>query len=251
DSVETDARRYVIEVDRSRAALLGTDQQTIAQTLQAALSGYDATFIRAGRERYPIAVRLELPVAQKADLIQVLTLEVPAADGTLVPLSEVATIRETAWEGAIHHKDLLPVTYVMGDMAGDLDSPLYGMFDLVGQIRDGAAGQALEQFFVRQPADPYAPAIKWDGEWQITYETFRDMAPWCCSCQLGPAPRSPGRTPRRHGRCRAPGRAPSRRGRPAAGGGGRRPRRARAHPAPPPPTRRRIPSLGTRFRVSS
>ncbi|NLG74758.1 MAG: efflux RND transporter permease subunit [Xanthomonadaceae bacterium] len=175
DSVETDARRYVIEVDRSRAALLGTDQQTIAQTLQAALSGYDATFIRAGRERYPIAVRLELPVAQKADLIQVLTLEVPAADGTLVPLSEVATIRETAWEGAIHHKDLLPVTYVMGDMAGDLDSPLYGMFDLVGQIRDGAAGQALEQFFVRQPADPYAPAIKWDGEWQITYETFRDM----------------------------------------------------------------------------
>src|SRR5690606_24487476 len=175
DSVETDARRYVIEVDRSRAALLGTDQQTIAQTLQAALSGYDATFIRAGRERYPIAVRLELPVAQKADLIQVLTLEVPAADGTLVPLSEVATIRETAWEGAIHHKDLLPVTYVMGDMAGDLDSPLYGMFDLVGQIRDGAAGQALEQFFVRQPADPYAPAIKGDGEWQITYETFRDM----------------------------------------------------------------------------
>ncbi|MFO7306583.1 MAG: efflux RND transporter permease subunit [Gammaproteobacteria bacterium] len=175
DSVETDARRYVIQVDRSRAALLGTDQQAIAQTLQAALSGYDATFIREGRERYPIAVRLELPVEEKADLLQVLTLEVPAANGTLVPLSEVATIRETTWDGAIHHKDLLPVVYVTGDMAGDLDSPLYGMFDLVGRIRDGQAGQPIEQLFIRQPKDPYAPAIKWDGEWQITYETFRDM----------------------------------------------------------------------------
>src|SRR5690606_18450421 len=114
-------------------------------------------------------------VAEKADLAQVLTLEVPSADGTLVPLSEVTTVREATWDGAIHHKDLLPVVYVTGDMAGDLDSPLYGMFDLVGQIGAGRLGQALEQFFVRQPADPYAPAVKWDGEWQITYETFRDM----------------------------------------------------------------------------
>ncbi|HEY0940036.1 MAG TPA: efflux RND transporter permease subunit [Steroidobacter sp.] len=175
DTVETDARRYVVEIDRSRAALLGVDQQAIAQTLEAALGGYDATFIRAGHERYPIAVRIELPVAEKADLEQVLMLEAPAASGSLIPLSEVATVRETTWDGAIHHKDLLPVVYVTGDMAGDLDSPLYGMFDLVAQIGDGRAGQQIEQFFVRQPEDPFAPAVKWDGEWQITYETFRDM----------------------------------------------------------------------------
>ena len=176
DSVETAARRYVVEVDRSRAALLGANQQAIAQTMQAALSGYDVTFIRAGHERYPIAVRLELPVAEKADLAQVLTLEAPSATGSLIPLSEVASVREASWDGAIHHKDLLPVVYVTGDMAGDLDSPLYGMFDVVGQISDGEAGtQQIEQFFVRQPNDPYLPAVKWDGEWQITYETFRDM----------------------------------------------------------------------------
>lgn len=175
DSVETEAQRYIVEVDRSRAALLGADQQAIAQTMQAALSGYDATFIRAGHERYPIAVRLELPVAQKADLAQVLTLEAPAASGSFISLSEVTTVRETTWDGAIHHKDLLPVVYVTGDMAGDLDSPLYGMFDLVGQIGAGRIGQNIEQFFVNQPEDPYALAVKWDGEWQITYETFRDM----------------------------------------------------------------------------
>jgi multidrug efflux pump subunit AcrB len=55
-------------------------------------------------------------------------------------------------------------------MAGKLDSPLYGMFDLVGQV-----GDSIEQYFIRQPATPFAYGIKWDGEWQITYETFRDM----------------------------------------------------------------------------
>jgi multidrug efflux pump subunit AcrB len=180
DSVEAAAPRYVIEIDRSRAALLGVDQRAAAVTVQAALGGYDATFVRAGRERYPIAVRLELPVADKSTLDALLALEVPSAANTLVPLSEFARVREATWDYAIHHKDLLPVVYVTGDMAGDLDSPLYGMFDLVGQLRDdrssdGGAGQRIEQFFIRQPDNPYAPAVKWDGEWQITYETFRDM----------------------------------------------------------------------------
>jgi multidrug efflux pump subunit AcrB len=125
-------------------------------------------------------VRLELPVADKSTLDALLALEVPSAANTLVPLSEFARVREATWDYAIHHKDLLPVVYVTGDMAGDLDSPLYGMFDLVGQLRDdrssdGGAGQRIEQFFIRQPDNPYAPAVKWDGEWQITYETFRDM----------------------------------------------------------------------------
>jgi multidrug efflux pump subunit AcrB len=175
DSVETTAQRYIVGIDRSRAALLGVSQQAAAQTLQVALSGQDATFIHAGRERYPIPVRLEMPVAAKTDIERVLALEVPASSGSLVPLSEIALVREASWDGAIYHKDLLPVVYVTGDMAGELDSPLYGMFDLVGAIDEGGAGQEIDQSFVRQPNDLYAPAVKWDGEWQITYETFRDM----------------------------------------------------------------------------
>jgi multidrug efflux pump subunit AcrB len=174
-SVEAPSPRVIIAVDRARAALLGVDQQTVAQTLYAALSGYDATFIRAGHERYPIGVRLELPVADKARLEAVLALEIASTTGALVPLAEIATAREVTWDGAIYHKDLLPVVYVTGDMAGTLDSPLYGMFDLVGQIGEGKAGDGVEQYFIRQPDDPFSPAIKWDGEWQITYETFRDM----------------------------------------------------------------------------
>jgi len=72
----------------------------------------------------------------------------------------------------------LPVVYVMGDMAGRLDSPLYGLFGIRPQLGDAALPNAgeLGEYWIRQPADPYrAYAIKWDGEWQITYETFRDM----------------------------------------------------------------------------
>jgi multidrug efflux pump subunit AcrB len=96
----------------------------------------------------------------------------------LVPVSEVVEVREQAREKTIFHKDLLPVVYVFGDMAGKLDSPLYGMFS----ARSDIAGKALEQggtlgeWFIKQPLDPYAGySVKWDGEWQVTYETFRDM----------------------------------------------------------------------------
>ncbi|MDR0780542.1 MAG: efflux RND transporter permease subunit, partial [Pseudomonadales bacterium] len=70
----------------------------------------------------------------------------------------------------------LPVVYVTGDASGSIDSPLYGMFNLVGQVSDNKiADQSLAQYFIQQPRDTTGFALKWDGEWQITYETFRDM----------------------------------------------------------------------------
>jgi multidrug efflux pump subunit AcrB len=176
DSLETHAPRIVVEVDRQKAALLGISQEQIVQTMTAALSGADVTYVHAGRERYPIPVRIELPVADKGDLGPMLALEVRSANGTSLPLSELVNAHETGWDGAIYHKDLLPVVYVTGDMTGRLDSPLYGMFSMVGAVsREPPGGTPIEQRFVSQPDDPNALAIKWDGEWQITYETFRDM----------------------------------------------------------------------------
>ena len=172
-SIEKPSTRYVASVDRGKAALLGVSQQAVAQTLAMALSGQDATYLHAGRERYPVPVRLELPVAEKSEIEAVLALEVPSSGGKGIPLSEVVTVTESTWDGAIYHKDLLPVAYVTGDMAGDIDSPLYGMFGIIGKLRD--AYPAIEQRFISQPANPEGFSIKWDGEWQITYETFRDM----------------------------------------------------------------------------
>ncbi len=175
-TVETAAPREVLVVDRERATKLGVDQATIANTLAAAVGGYDATFVQDGASRHPKPVRLRVPIADQAALDRLLALTVKGGQGQSVPLSEVTKTLRTTWDGAIHHKDLLPVVYVTGDEAGALDSPLYGMFDVVGQVSDHAVdGRKLGQFFIRQPADTATYAIKWDGEWQITYETFRDM----------------------------------------------------------------------------
>jgi len=176
DSVEAPSPRFVVEVDRQKAALLGVSQQQVVQTLQLGLQGSDVTYVHAGRERYPIPVRLELPVADKATIGGLLELEARSAAGARVPLSELVHVRTTEWDSTIYHKDLLPVAYVMGDMGGRLDSPLYGMFGLVGRIgREHPEGAPVAQRFISQPDDPNTAAIKWDGEWQITYETFRDM----------------------------------------------------------------------------
>ncbi len=175
-TVEADAIRLVVDVDQQRAALLGVSKQRVATAIQMALGGEDVTYVHRGHEKYPIPVRMEVSVAAKADLESLLALEVRSIDGLRVPISEIATVREVGWDDAIYHKDLLPVVFVTADMSGRLDSPLYGMFSLSEQISaEGVDGNEVEQRFITQPPDPYNFSMKWDGEWQITYETFRDM----------------------------------------------------------------------------
>ena len=176
DTLAAPAHRYVVALDRAKAALLGISQAEAMGSLAVALAGQDATFIHSGRERDPIAVRLEFAAADKEGLQQALSLPVRAASGALVPLSEVASISELPWDAPIYHKDSLPVVFVTGDMAGRLDSPLYGMFSLVSQIsKSPPAGQPVTQRFITPPDRLSDFSVKWDGEWTITYETFRDM----------------------------------------------------------------------------
>ncbi len=175
-TVEAPSPREVLVVDRERATRLGVDQSTIVNTLAVAVGGHDVTYVQDGASRYPKPVRLRAPIADQAAIERVLALSVKGGEGQTVALSEVVSVVLAPWDGAIHHKDLLPVVYVMGDEASALDSPLYGMFDVVGQVSDSDIdGRKLSQFFIRQPTDTAGYAIKWDGEWQITYETFRDM----------------------------------------------------------------------------
>jgi multidrug efflux pump subunit AcrB len=170
------ARHEILLIDRVRAARLGVPQAAIGATIAAGLQGLDATWMVDDAAKYPRPIRLRLPTADQAALTRLLALGVRGNNGQLVPLSELVQIQTTGWDGAILHKDLLPVVYVMGDESGASDSPLYGMFDLVGQITaNRIEGQALGQFFIDQPPDTTGFAIKWDGEWQITFETFRDM----------------------------------------------------------------------------
>jgi multidrug efflux pump subunit AcrB len=175
-SVEADAPRETIVLDRVRAARLGVAQSTVAAAVAMAVSGSDATYIEDGTSKYPRPVRLRLSARDQSSPDGVLAVKVRGTQGQLVPLSELVTVQRGPWDGAIQHKDGLPVAYVMGDEAGKLDSPLYGMFSIVSKLREAKVdGHSLAQTFIRQPKDASGYAVKWDGEWQITYETFRDM----------------------------------------------------------------------------
>jgi multidrug efflux pump subunit AcrB len=175
-SEEADAPRAVVTIDRERAARLGLSQAAVVQALRTALAGDDATYLMDGHSRRAVPVRLRLAAGDQASMDRLLALRVRAQGGALVPLSAVASVHEAGWEDAIYHKDLLPYATVTGDDAGHTDSPLYGMFALVGKLAHARLdGQAVTQDFIRQPADIAGIAVKWDGEWQITYETFRDM----------------------------------------------------------------------------
>ena len=175
-TVESPAARDLLVIDRDRAARLGVPVPAIAELLQTAIAGSDVSYIHDGRSRDAVPLRLRLPAEVEADMDRLLSLVVRSQNGALVPLSEVVRPQTVGWDNAIMHKNGLPVAYVMADEAGRLDSPLYGMFDLVGQISDEAIdGVKLEQWFFNQPNQRDAYSIKWEGEWQITFETFRDM----------------------------------------------------------------------------
>ncbi len=181
DSVDESAPKLVLRVDQAKAARMGVAQADIVEVVRLALAGENVTPIHGGDNKYEIPVRIQLPPSHKSDVGELLRLKVRARDGALVSVSEVVEVHAGEREQVIYRKDLLPVVYVTGDMGGRLDSPLYGMFDIRSRLRDlqldgpGLAG-TLQEWFIRAPVDPYAAySIKWDGEWQVTYETFRDM----------------------------------------------------------------------------
>ena len=176
DSGIADARKIELVVDRKKAALLGVSQAVVVQALRTGLAGDNVTYLHDA-SKYPTATRLRLPVAAQSDIDELLKLAVTTASGRLVPIRELVTVENTLREQPIHHKDLLPVNYVMGDMAGKLDSPLYGLFGMRKAVsKIDVPGGSLGEYFIKQPDDSQRGyAIKWDGEWQVTYETFRDM----------------------------------------------------------------------------
>ncbi|MFM8575983.1 MAG: efflux RND transporter permease subunit [Limnohabitans sp.] len=177
-TLKIDAPRAHLTVRRQRAESLGIPVAAIAQTVHGALSGMDAAYLHDAQSKLPVPVRLQLPQVSQVGLDNILELPMRAANGKLVPLSELVQVDKGIIDKPLFTKDLMPVSYVFGDMAGQLDSPLYGLFAIRPNLKDAQLPNAgeLGEYWIRQPEDAFRQyAIKWDGEWQITYETFRDM----------------------------------------------------------------------------
>jgi multidrug efflux pump subunit AcrB len=177
-SLREDAARVFLRVRRQRAESLGIPVAAIAQTVSAALTGADAAYLHDEQSKYPVPVRMQLPLESQVGLDAILALPMRAANGQLVPLSELVQVERGTIDKPLFTKDLRGVSYVFGDMAGKLDSPLYGLFSIRSKIESAASQQtdAIGEYWIHQPTDTYRQyAIKWDGESQITYDTFRDM----------------------------------------------------------------------------
>jgi multidrug efflux pump subunit AcrB len=171
DTVEIKAPRRILKVDRDKAALFGVSQAQVVSAVRMALAGEDVGYLHDSTVKYAVPLRLQFPVSDQRDLSAILKLRLRNQFGNLIAIGDVVNVIDSQREQTIFHKDLLPVTFVTADMAGDIDSPLYGMFDIYSRLKS----MDIEQFFINAPILPVTDSIKWDGEWQVTYETFRDM----------------------------------------------------------------------------
>ncbi|CAJ1916584.1 efflux RND transporter permease subunit [Aeromonas hydrophila] len=160
--------KWRLAVDRSKAARFGVDLGDLVVTLNGGVGYQDASWFHGQGAKYPVPIRIELAPGDKRDLAGVLALKVRSQSGQLIRVSELVSRRDEVAPGYIMHKNMQPMVMVVADMGGHTDSPLYGMF---------AAGADIDlpQFYVQQPDKLGEVALLWDGEWKITYETFRDM----------------------------------------------------------------------------
>ncbi|MCU0305896.1 MAG: efflux RND transporter permease subunit [Thermoanaerobaculales bacterium] len=175
--VEATTRRLEIVVDREKAILAGVTVEQVARTLRVALDGAEAGLVHDPTSRDPVPVRLRLDRAQRAHIDDLLQLSVHGGEGRLVPLSEIATVVDRELEQSRYHKNLQPVTYVYGEVAGRFEAPVYAILEMEKRLGEIVTplGEPLEVIATSLPEDSSRFIMKWDGEWHITYEVFRDM----------------------------------------------------------------------------
>lgn len=165
--------KWLVHIDRSKAARLGVPYSNIVDAVATSIGGKEINILHREEQKYAIPIRLQLKEGEKIDLEPLLNLKLSSQGGQLIALSEMVSIEKTVIDKPIMHKNMIPMIMVTADMTGALDSPLYGMFAISSRIKD--LGLEITQYFIRQPSGTSEIAILWDGEWKITYETFRDM----------------------------------------------------------------------------
>jgi len=192
--IEADQPKMRFVIDKEKAALHGISAETISETLRLAVGGESVDLLHVPREKEDVNIVLQLPLASRTSPEELLALRVRSGDANalpepgsvagippLVPLRELVTAERTITDKSIYHKNLMPVTYVIGDVAGAVESPVYAILKMNPALRKldtkqfGGDGSPLKIYNAHLPFTDDQPAIKWDGEWHITIEVFRDL----------------------------------------------------------------------------
>ncbi len=175
--VEDDQPKVEVVIDKEKAAIAGVREADVVRTLRLATGGEESGLLHEPREKADIPILLRLDRATRSELARLGTLRLHGRDGALVPVSEVASFRTTVADKSIFHKNLMPVVYVTADVAGLIESPVYAITELSPALDEMVLpeGYAMEQHTAALPFASDRFAMKWDGEWHITYEVFRDL----------------------------------------------------------------------------
>jgi multidrug efflux pump subunit AcrB len=176
-TVEASEPQYRLVVDKEKAALAGVAADQIAQTLRLAVSGAIVGLAHQPKEKEDVDIVLEVPRADRSSLAGLGAIRVASASGALVPISELTHVETGVIETSIYHKNLKRVVYVSGDVAGREESPAYAIISLSNSLEKshGPGGYSIERYATHLPFLTDRVSMKWDGEWQITYEVFRDL----------------------------------------------------------------------------
>ncbi|PKN62064.1 MAG: multidrug transporter AcrB [Deltaproteobacteria bacterium HGW-Deltaproteobacteria-15] len=168
---------FEIAVDKEKAALHGISAAQIDNTVRMALKGEKVGLLHDPREKEDVPIVIRLPLEDRSGIRQMTSMKMLSADGRLVALSDLVSAGKIPMDRSIYHKNLMPVVYVVGDVAGVKESPVYAILEMQKKIDQISLpeGYRIEQHTSRIPRTDQRYAMKWDGEWHITYEVFRDL----------------------------------------------------------------------------
>ncbi|SFT00300.1 Multidrug efflux pump subunit AcrB [Zhouia amylolytica] len=175
--VEADQTEYQFIVDKEKAMLYGVAPQQVVHTMNIALSENPVTTLYDENAVNQVGLILALDEKEKSSLTEISQLKVASNQGNMIPISDLVSIEETTAAKSIYRKNQKRVVYVLADMAGKLESPVYailGMTDKLNEL-ELPAGYNMNELYIEQPQYEDDYTVKWDGEWQITLEVFRDL----------------------------------------------------------------------------
>ena len=174
--MEDDMQEIDFRVDKVKAALTGISTEMISKTLYMATSGMKVGILHTGKDREDVDIIVKVPEKQRSTLDTLKNISLISMAGKSVSLSELVKIKKRVKDKAVYHKDIMPVVYVVGDVAGSEESPVYAILKMrkkIASLTDGSS--KIKQYWTGQPENTQEVSMKWDGEWQITYEVFRDL----------------------------------------------------------------------------
>ena len=175
--VEDPQPEMVFHFDRLKASVSGVSIAEAQQAVALAINGFRADLLHFSQEAEDVPLQLRFSLSDRSSIEALSALRIGSASGTLVPLGELGRWEKSVRERNIYHKNLMPVVYVTGDVAGREESPVYPILNMNEKIAamQLPEGYRLETHTARQPSFTDRLAMKWDGEWHITYEVFRDL----------------------------------------------------------------------------